>query len=780
MDEVTRGLLEAVARRPADIVVVVGAGLAIASLHKSPSADLASWGGLLTSGLKRAAELHRVSPTEVQAITAKLASPDPMEWIQAAEAITNALGGHQSGDFAAWLRTTVGRFHSHVRDRRLGESLRLLSEAGVLLATVNYDGILETFTGLRPVTWREPVKVERVLRGDERGILHLHGFWEDPRSIVFGARSYDDVSTNPHARAVLTALRIQKTFVFVGHGAGLDDPNWGSFLRWTEDVFAGSEYLHYRLVREAERAKVQAGHPMEQRLIALPFGSEHDDLAPFLRSLIPAGGGTPRRQSTAAARQTVVLLLNILEKDHTPLQEEKVRNAVDAEDAIILRLDEPIDRKTITPRNWRTIARGLERLADEAMSVSGDVKYVVCGKAPLPVFAYLGDRMRNRPGGSPLVFLNSYGDHWDWIECPIGAQTTVTDHFTEIGPPSRGSRQAKRVVLSVMPWLELVFTRNMVEPRSADPREAFSVFYPIHAPTRSRISQPMTGDELVVVLGHVDRAIAWMNRKCRDKSGLTVALAGPAWLAFWIGYRLNPRARLGRVDYLDFDKELGQYTHALASPRHEVPWLSGRPKLLFLGAEPDDLTRTNGEQVVTAIQKVLDPIAGTYDLQVRHCVKPDDFLRAVKEFKPDILHMHLHGSLRGVLGFEDDERDTQEISHDLFVRALKSAKFEPTVIVMTSCHTAMMAPELEAIGECVITMKGELEVETAIAHATAFYQALAAGKSVDQAAEDASITIELGGMASYDVIQATSEVEAELEDVVLFRDASGREKLKRS
>ena len=744
----------------------------MASLHGSPSAELASWGGLLTCGLKRAAELYRVSPAEVQAIAAMLASAVPMEWIQAAEAITSALGGHQSGDFAAWLRTTVGRFHADLRDRRLGESLRLLSDAGVLLATVNYDGILEAFTGLRPITWREPVKVERVLRGDERGILHLHGFWEDPGSIVFGARSYDDVSTNPHARAVLTALRMQKTFVFVGHGAGLDDPNWGSFLRWTEGVFAGSEYLHYRLVRETERAKVQAGHPMEQRLIALPFGSEHDDLAPFLRSLIPAGGGAPRRRQAATTRQSVVLLLNILEKDHTPLSEEKVCHAVNAEGAIVLRLDETIERKTMSPRSWRSLARGIERLAREAMSVSGDVRYVVCGKAPLPVFAYLGDRMRNRPGDSPLVFLNSYGDHWDWIDCPIGPQATATDYFTEVGPPRRGSKQAKRVVLSVMPWQELVFTRKMVAPRSADPREAFSVFYPIHAPTRSRISQPMTKDELVVVLGHVDRALAWINRKCRDKSGLSVALAGPAWLAFWLGYRLNPRAQLGRVDYLDFDKDLGHYTHAMASPRHQVPWLSGRPRLLFLGAEPDDLTRTQGVEVVTAIQEQLRPVAATYDLRVQHCVKPDDFLKAVTEFKPDILHMHLHGSLRRLLGFEDAQRETRAISHDLFVRALKGAKFEPTVIVMTSCHTALMAPELEAIGECVITMKGELQVETAIAHAKAFYQALAAGRSVDKAAEDASVAIELDGMPSYDVIQTTSEVEAELEDVVLFCEKS--------
>ncbi len=778
MDELTRELQETITRRPEDIVVVVGAGLPIASLRGSSRAEFASWGGLLASGLRRATELHRVSPIEVQTITAKLASPDPMEWIQAAEAITNALGGVQSGDFAAWLRATVGSLHNDLTDRRLAESLRHLSDAGVLLATVNYDGILEDVTGLQPITWREPIKVERILRGYERGILHLHGFWDDPRSIVFGERSYNDVSHNPHARAVLTALRIQKTFLFVGHGAGLDDPNWGSFLRWTENAFAGSEHLHYRLVREAERAKVQAGHPIEQRLVALPFGSKHDDLAPFLRSLLPRGKRVPRRPQATRAQQTVILLLNVLERDHTALQEEKVRSAVDDEDAIILRLDATIDRKTIRPRSWRELARAIERLAHEATTVDGNVKYVVCGKAPLPVFAYLGDRMRNLPPDS-MVFLNYY-NKWDWIECPIGVQATVTDHFTEIGPPVRGSKKAKRVVLSVMPWQELVFTRKMVEPRSAEAHEAFSVFYPIHAPTRSRTSQPMTGDELLVVIAHVEHALAWFNRKCTDKTGLTVALAGPAWLAFWIGHRLNPRAKLGRVDYLDFDKDRTHFTHALASPRHEVPWLSGRPRLLFLGAEPNNLTRTKGTELVTAIKRALGPAAETYELQVQHCVKPEDFRQAVKKFKPDILHMHLHGSFRGVLGFENEQRDAQEVSHELFVRALKHAGIEPALIVMSSCHTAMMASELKAIGECVITMKGELNIQTAIAHAGAFYQALAAGISVDKAAEEASRSIEFRGKPSYEVIQTTSEFEDELEDVVLFRGLTRPSKLKRS
>lgn len=64
-----------------------------------------------------------------------------------------------------------------------------LSTLGVKFATTNYDGIIEEVIGSPPVTWKEDAKVERVIRDDDQAVLHLHGYWDQPESVILGIRS---------------------------------------------------------------------------------------------------------------------------------------------------------------------------------------------------------------------------------------------------------------------------------------------------------------------------------------------------------------------------------------------------------------------------------------------------------------------------------------------------------------------------------------------------------------------------------------------------------------
>ena len=43
------------------------------------------------------------------------------------------------------------------------------------------------------MTWRNGAQVQQVLRGQRKAVLHLHGHWEDPASVVLGIRSYEAV-----------------------------------------------------------------------------------------------------------------------------------------------------------------------------------------------------------------------------------------------------------------------------------------------------------------------------------------------------------------------------------------------------------------------------------------------------------------------------------------------------------------------------------------------------------------------------------------------------------
>lgn len=263
------------------MLVVVGAGVSIAATGDNA---LASWTGLLRDGAERCMEVADSLPEGwAERVQAEIDSGDLDELLSAAEKISRKLGAPCGPEYARWLRETVGRFR--VEDSTVIEALASL---GLPLATTNYDGLLEEVTGLPPVTWREGARVERVVRGEERAILHLHGFWKEPESVVLGIRSYEQVLGEAHAQTMLRTVRATRGLLFVGCGAGVADPDFDALLRWMRMVFEGSDFHHFQLCLTEEVEKFQELHPPEERLVPLPYGADHSCLAPFLRELVPA------------------------------------------------------------------------------------------------------------------------------------------------------------------------------------------------------------------------------------------------------------------------------------------------------------------------------------------------------------------------------------------------------------------------------------------------------------------------------------------------------------
>jgi hypothetical protein len=99
------------------------------------------------------------------------------------------------------------------------------------------------------------------------------------------------------------------TLVFVGCGAGLADPNFAELRRWLAGVFAGSPYRHYRLGLQSELAELWSEHGLAERIVPLAYGTSHDELGPFLRSLraVPPLPPPPPTGPPAAPRRLVRL-----------------------------------------------------------------------------------------------------------------------------------------------------------------------------------------------------------------------------------------------------------------------------------------------------------------------------------------------------------------------------------------------------------------------------------------------------------------------------------------
>jgi SIR2-like domain len=193
-------------------VVIVGAGVSVAATGGAPTA---SWVGLLNDGVAYFEALLGPSlpPGWGERRQAQLAAGDLDELVGAAEDLTGRLGRLAGGEFGRWLAGGIGEL-SATRP----QVLEALAGLGVPLATTNYDGLLEAATGRPAVTWRQGALVEQILRGDHDAILHLHGHWQDPTSVVLGVRSYEAVLGDAYAEAMRKALASTGTLVLLAAG----------------------------------------------------------------------------------------------------------------------------------------------------------------------------------------------------------------------------------------------------------------------------------------------------------------------------------------------------------------------------------------------------------------------------------------------------------------------------------------------------------------------------------------------------------------------------------
>lgn len=267
-------------------VLVAGAGVSASATEGAP---FASWDGLLRDGIERAcgvlpAEASKFRPWAQQ--TLSLGGAD--YWIMVAERITLMLGGHRSGEFQAWMNGTVGALSASSTD-----VIDAIAALRCPILTTNYDGLFERTLGREACTWQEPSFAHEVIRSDRNDILHLHGYWRQPASIVFGSESYFRVGRDPVARALREGVAATKTIILVGFGEGIFDPTFQSLREFIRTTCEGNARPHYRLVLRDEMDSELTSKLRSERIVSVPYGDRHDDLASFLNQLANGTYGKP-------------------------------------------------------------------------------------------------------------------------------------------------------------------------------------------------------------------------------------------------------------------------------------------------------------------------------------------------------------------------------------------------------------------------------------------------------------------------------------------------------
>ncbi len=292
-DELEDDLRQRIADR--QVIAVIGAGVSMASVDSAQRA-IASWPGLLESGVERLRGLGRNPPNQLDAIGALIAAGNDASLIAAAELITEYLGGSGGAEFRRWLAETAGALKA--TDFAVLHALRDLR---VPLITTNYDGLLETATGRGSFTWKDGHELAPWLNDGTNSILHLHGHFGAPESVVLGVRSYDAIARDDLISVVERALPVQKTLLFVGCGAGLDDPNFATLLQWMAKALKSTTHRHYRLCLAEETGELWQRHSLDSRIVPLPYGESFQDLPRLLTRLVPpepkSKSAPPRREN---------------------------------------------------------------------------------------------------------------------------------------------------------------------------------------------------------------------------------------------------------------------------------------------------------------------------------------------------------------------------------------------------------------------------------------------------------------------------------------------------
>jgi ubiquinone/menaquinone biosynthesis C-methylase UbiE len=267
------------------IAIFLGAGIS-AALAESCAIDgfnLASWGGLLTHGARWAQNWGGKDENFYKSVELDVHG-DTNSMLAAADKVSTAL--KERNEYSRWLRASVGKLQYSSQAADLASHLKTFAGRQILLVTTNYDSLLEQATKLDAITWqdREKLYMELTNRLPDRPskIIHLHGYYESPDSVVLGIRDYLSLLGDKFLAALRTVLGFTKSLLFVGFGKGLDDPHFSQFISLTQEVIGNGDQRIYRLCLENEQAEL-----LKQNMgTPVVYGDDFKLLPDFLSKLL--------------------------------------------------------------------------------------------------------------------------------------------------------------------------------------------------------------------------------------------------------------------------------------------------------------------------------------------------------------------------------------------------------------------------------------------------------------------------------------------------------------
>jgi hypothetical protein len=158
-------------------------------------------------------------------------------------------------------------------------------------------------------------------------------------------------------------------------------------------------------------------------------------------------------------------------------------------------------------------------------------------------------------------------------------------------------------------------------------------------------------------------------------------------------------------------------------------------KILFLAANP---TGTNHLALDEEIRAIDAKIQGAkhrdrLDLKPHFAVRLDDLAGILLRHSPQVVHFSGHGAKSGAIILVGSNGQAKAVPPKALAGLFRVLKDNVRVVVLNACYSATQAKAIVKEIDCAVGMSDPIDDDHAIAFAAEFYQALAFGRSVQEA-----------------------------------------------
>jgi TIR domain-containing protein/CHAT domain-containing protein len=171
--------------------------------------------------------------------------------------------------------------------------------------------------------------------------------------------------------------------------------------------------------------------------------------------------------------------------------------------------------------------------------------------------------------------------------------------------------------------------------------------------------------------------------------------------------------------------------------------------VLFLGANPSDTTHPRVNMEVTEIQsKILSSeLRDRFEVVTRTAGRLEDLQKALLTVQPRIVHFTGHKMNAGRLVLEDNVGRSIEVNTNALASLFKMASDRIDCVILNVSYSSKLAQAIAKEVKYVIGISEAISDKAAITFAAAFYQSLAAGRSIEEAFKFGSAAIKLEGIS---------------------------------